>query len=64
VAVGRSSGGRRRPTISMLRIGTVRLLTRLSHIRLLHRGTGESGSGVGLAHARLGIHALDRSNSS
>lgn len=65
MAVGGSSSGRRRPAISRLRVGTVRVLTGLRHVRrLLHRRTSESGSGVGFAHAGLGVHALDGGNTS
>jgi hypothetical protein len=66
VVVWRSGGRRRRPAISRLSVASVRLLTRLrGHVRrLLHRRAREGRRAVGLAHARLRVHSLDRDNAS
>lgn len=67
MAVRGSGNRRRRPSVARLTVRSIRLLRvlRSDHEgRLLHRSTGESGCAVGLAHARLGVHALERNNAS
>lgn len=69
VAIGRCRHGRRRPGVTRLsvlrRIRMVMGMLRCYHEwRLLHRGSCEGGSRVGLSHARLGVHALDGDDAS
>lgn len=69
VVVGRCRHGRRRPGVARLsvlwRIRMVMGMLRCHHEwRLLHRGSCEGGSRIGLSHARLGIHALDGDDAS
>lgn len=72
MSVGRCSNWRWRPPVAWLRImGGVRLVSwvsvvmlRSNHVRLLHWGSRKCRCLVCLAHARLGIHALDRYNPS
>lgn len=65
VAVGRSRGGRRRPSVAGLGVlRSIGLLVGMmlgsNHVgRLLHGSAGEGWSLVGLAHAGLGVHPLD-----